>query len=162
MSDQATTLYEGLFLLDQQAVATDFTGAIDALKTILGRSNAEIEALAKWDERKLAYEIKGQRRGTYLIALFRCPGAGIAKIERDCNLSETVMRCLIVRGDNYGQTEIDLLKQESEALIAEAKLRTEQAEAEATTEANTPAPAAPVAEEAPAEAEAEAPAATES
>jgi len=141
MSDQSATLYEGLFLLDQQAVATDFAGAIDELKSLLNRSEVDLVTLVKWDERKLAYDIKGQRRGTFLLALFRCPGAAIAKIERDCTLSDHVLRCLIIRGDAYGDTEIELLQKDADALRAEARMRAEQGEAgEDQPEAEAAAP----------------------
>jgi len=150
MPESTDTLYEGLFLLDQQAVATDFSGAIDELKNILNRSSVDLVTLVKWDERKLAYDIKGQRRGTYLLALFHCPGSAIAKIDRDCTLSDTILRNLILRGDAYGETEIELLKQDADALVAEAKMRAEQGSEEAP--AAEPASEAP-AEDAPAEEE---------
>jgi len=149
--DSTAPLYEGLFLLDQQAVATDFAGAIDDLKALLERSEVDLITLVKWDERKLAYDIKGQRRGTFLLALFRCDGSQISRIERACNLSDTVLRCLIIRGDAYGETEIELIKQDADALVAEAKLRAEQAEA-GEQQDDTPAQA-PAAEEAPIETE---------
>ena len=36
----------------------------------------KILVIKKWDERKLAYEINGQKRGTYIIAYFTAPGDG--------------------------------------------------------------------------------------
>ena len=55
----------------------------------------QIIVIKKWDKRKLAYEIKGQKRGLYIIAYFTAPGAAVAAIERDVNLSEQVLRVLV-------------------------------------------------------------------
>jgi small subunit ribosomal protein S6 len=115
-------LYEGLFLMNQSTVASDFTGAMDHLKQIFDRAEAEVIVLDKWDERKLAYEIEGQKRGTFFLAIFRARGTQIANIERDCNLSELVLRNIIIRGDHLGEPELELAKKGVKAMI-EAKLR---------------------------------------
>ena len=54
--------YEAMFLLSQ-AVAADLSSAIEHIKELIARANGEIIALRKWDERRLAYEIAGQKRG---------------------------------------------------------------------------------------------------
>jgi small subunit ribosomal protein S6 len=62
--------------------------------------------LKKWDERKLAYEINKQKRGTYVIAFFKAPGSAVAALERDVNLSEQVLRVLVTRADHLNQEEM--------------------------------------------------------
>jgi ribosomal protein S6 len=115
-------LYEGLFLLNQQAVAGDFNAAVEFVRNVLERAGAQVRLLKKWDERKLAYEIKGQKRGAYLLAYFLVEGVQIANIERDCNLSEVVLRNLIIKAEHVGDTEIDLASRAGEVKV-EAKLR---------------------------------------
>ena len=118
-------LYEGLFLMGQAAGA-DINAATDDVKQILERSQAEVILLRRWDERKLAYAIKGQRRGTYLLALFRVDGVQIANIERDCNLSDEILRVMILRADHMGQIEIDRAIEDSKVNATEGKLREEE------------------------------------
>jgi len=122
MVESSRQLYEGLFLLNQAAVAGDFGGCVDHLKEILERAGAEILLLKKWEERKLAYEIKGQRRGSFLLAYFHAPGEGLSRIERDCNLSERVIRSLVIRADHVGEVELEVARKDGD-LLAETVLR---------------------------------------
>lgn len=160
MTDTATTtemeLYEGLFLFSLQETEGDTNAALEALKSILDRAEAEIVTLSKWDERKLAYEIKGQRRGLYLLTHFRARGSQIANIERDVNLSEMLLRCLIIKGDHIGETEMDTFKEAAAKSADEVALRAAAAEDTDPAPAEAPAAEAPAADPAPAEAPAEA------
>jgi small subunit ribosomal protein S6 len=134
MADAKTVLYEGMFLINQQT-GGDLAESLDFIREILTRANAEIVVLRKWDERRLAFPIEGQKRGLYILALFRVPGVQIANIERDCNLSEKVMRAMMIRADHLGETEIELAVKEAEKTATEVKLREGDAAASPSTEA---------------------------
>ena len=108
MSDSTPVLYEALFLVNQTALATDAEGTIAHVQEMLDRAEAETLTLQQWDERKLAYPIEGQKRGTFLIAYFKARPTQIANIERDCNLSEQVLRVMFVRADHMGEVELNL------------------------------------------------------
>ncbi len=144
MADQP--LYEGLFLMSQESTG-DLSGSLEMVQGILDRAEAETLVLRKWDERKLAYPIKGQKRGLFLLALFRVNGVQIANIERDCNLSDEVVRVMFTRADHMGEVEIEAEVKEGQATRDEAKLKADAAE-----DANTAADAeAAPAEDQPAE-----------
>ncbi|MEM9884136.1 MAG: 30S ribosomal protein S6 [Planctomycetota bacterium] len=106
MPDPTPKLYEGLFLMSQPAITAGLGSAIDTVRGMLDRAEAEVVTLVRWEERKLAYPIDGQKRGTFLISLFRVAPTQIANIERDCNLSEDVLRVMMTRADHMGETEI--------------------------------------------------------
>ena len=142
VSNDRKYYYEAMFLLGQ-AVAADLGGAVAHINEVLARGHAEVVALKKWDERRLAYEIKGQKRGTYILAYFKAEAKNLAHIERDCNLSEKIMRTLIVRADQYTPEEIASFDGRKE-LEVEIKLRGERA-AQTATESAAPA-AAPASE----------------
>ncbi len=146
MSENPTVLYEGLFLMGQSAGA-DMTSALAHVREVLDRAEAEVITLAKWDERKLAYEIKGQKRGTYILSLFKARGTQIANIERDCNLSEQIIRAMIVRGDHIGEIEIEHARADAQTAADEQAVRGEDtppdADAKADDQNQTPVAAAP-------------------
>ncbi|MCZ6834389.1 MAG: 30S ribosomal protein S6 [Planctomycetota bacterium] len=123
MSDQRINTYEGLFLFPQSA-AGDLQGALDHLKQILAKAEVEIISLSKWDERRLAYEIKGNKRGIYFLTFFKADASKIQGIERDCNLSEQLLRIMITRADNIPQEMIDAAEGQ-EKLSDEIRLRAE-------------------------------------
>jgi small subunit ribosomal protein S6 len=141
MSEKRYYNYEAMFLIGQ-SVAADLAGVIQHINEILARGNAEVIAMRKWDERRLAYEIRGQKRGLYILVYFRAPGSDVAHIERDCNLSEKILRTLILRADHLTMEEMTAADGRKE-LEAEARLRAERPATPA------PAPAAVGAEAAP-------------
>ena len=132
MSDSTPVLYEALFLVNQSALATDSEGATAHVQEMLDRAEAETLTLTRWDERKLAYPIEGQKRGTFLIAYFKARPTQIANIERDCNLSEQVLRVMFIRADHMGEAELKLALEGASitaaAQDAEPVEQTEQAE----------------------------------
>ena len=123
-----TYLYEGLFLMSQSEIASDPAGATAHVQDMLDRVEASTRAMHKWDERKLAYPVEGQKRGTYLLAYFDARPSQIANIERDCNLSEMVMRVMMTRCDHMGEDEVA-------AAIAGEPLNQEEEETKAPVEA---------------------------
>jgi ribosomal protein S6 len=97
-----TRLYEGMFLVSSSRAARDWEGTLKTIRTILERADCRIVSMDKWDERRLAYDIKGHGRGTYILSFFEADARKIKGIERDVLLSDRILRALILRG-NYGQ-----------------------------------------------------------
>lgn len=128
MADRTPKLYEGLFLMNQQAIQSDLQNGIDTIRGMLDRAGAEVIALGRWDERRLAYEIGGQKRGLFLLSMFRVDPVQIANIERDCNLAEEVMRVLMLRADHYGEAELAHIQQDTQAQMFEHDEEPEQEE----------------------------------
>ena len=79
----AANVYECLFLLDTTKVAGDVPAATKQIHTILERHHCEILASRPWDERRLAYPIKGHKKGLYYLTYFRSEGKNITPIERE-------------------------------------------------------------------------------
>ena len=92
-------VYECMFLLDTNKVAGDVSAAAKQLHAVLDRSQAEVLASRPWDERRLAYPVKGHKKGLYYLIYFRTEGKNIASIERDCALNEMILRAMILNID---------------------------------------------------------------
>jgi len=91
--------YEAMFLIDP-TFAADVTNAENEVRRIMERSGADLILMGKWDERKLAYPIKRRKRGCYVLAYFRADPSRIKEIERDCQLSEHVLRVLVTHAES--------------------------------------------------------------
>ena len=102
-------LYEAMFLVDSAEAASNWDGINKLIMSIMEKAGAEIVSMKKWDERKLAYTIKKQTRGTYILCYFRADGVKIGDIERDVRLSERIMRVLILKAEHL--TEEDIAKE---------------------------------------------------
>src|SRR4051794_36530767 len=92
-------VYECMFLLDTNKVAGDTATTMKQLHGILERNQAEVLISRPWDDRKLAYPIKGHKKGLYHLTYFRTDGKNLATIERDFALNETILRTLILYVD---------------------------------------------------------------
>ena len=139
-------LYEGMFLINPAEIGSNISTATDLVQQILDRAEAEAVAIFKWDDRKLSYEIKNQKRGLYMLACFKADGSKIAGIERDVNLSENMTRCMVLRADHIGETELKEAMERQEKTRSEAKTQSQEAAAaasakEAKEAAEAPAPA---------------------
>lgn len=129
MAEERVGVYEATFLIGQ-AAAADLAAAVDHVRELLRRASAEVIAMRKWDERRLAYEIDKQKRGVFILCYFRAPTGSITGLERDCNLSETILRAMVLRADHL--TEEEMVAQDArQALDDEARLRSEEARRQA-------------------------------
>jgi small subunit ribosomal protein S6 len=117
--------YEVMFLIGQ-AQAADLSGVIDHINEIFSRSGIEVIAMRKWDERRLAYEIRKQKRGLYILAYMKAPAKNMPAFERDCNLSERILRVMVIRADHLTLEEMQAADAR-EDLHAEAKMRATRA-----------------------------------
>lgn len=100
-----TRTYEGMFLVD--AGKSDFEAAAKPIRNILDRSQAEILSIKPWDEKRLAYQIRGRRRALYVLTYFKVDPASASDIERHCDLSEEILRVLILRHDDLTDERIN-------------------------------------------------------
>jgi small subunit ribosomal protein S6 len=90
--------YEGLFLFDS-AVVRDWSSTEAEVKRLMERIGAVLLVCVKFDERKLAYEIRRRKRGTYVLTYFDADQNRIGELERDAQLSEVILRALVLRRD---------------------------------------------------------------
>jgi len=95
----AANVYECMFLLDTNKVAGDVKAAAQQLHGILERNHAEMLASRPWDERRLTYPVKNHKKGLYYLTYFRSEGKNLINIERDCALSELILRQLMLKID---------------------------------------------------------------
>jgi len=100
-------LYEGMFLVDSAQTGADWEGVITTIRTILRKAEAEIVSLRKWDDRRLAYDINGKSRGTYILCYFKADGERIQEIEKAVQLSEQIMRVLILSAEHLTADDIE-------------------------------------------------------
>lgn len=100
-------LYEGMFLVDSAEAGTNWDGVIGTIRKILERAKAEIVSIRKWDDRRLAYDIRGVSRGTYILCYFRADGQKIQDIEKSVQLSERIMRVLILNAEHMTAEEME-------------------------------------------------------
>jgi small subunit ribosomal protein S6 len=108
--------YEGMFLVDPVAHGADPEGVEKAVYGLLEKHGAKVRQFEKWDDRKLAFEIKGHRRGVYLLAHFEMPGDKVTPFRTECSLTETILRHLVMRLEDDITTHLEKVAKYSEKM----------------------------------------------
>ncbi len=91
--------YEAMFLFDP-TFGSSFDKCEAEIQRLMDRAEGEVILCRKWDERRLAYRIKGRKRGVYALTFFRAPAEKIVPLERDVQLSEVILRVLVLRAED--------------------------------------------------------------
>ena len=135
-------LYEGMFIISDTVAGADWEAAVKHVEDLLKNRGAEILKSEKWEDRKFAYKLKGHKRGAYLLVYFNAPTDSISLIKRDFELSDNVLRTLIVRVDKVGES-----KPEEVAEKPVEKIQASGDSADTKNEEVSSAPSEPVASE---------------
>ena len=107
------TLYEGMFLLDNAVVREDWKKAKAVVSDAVAKHGGAVQTSRRFDERRLAYTIRGKNRATYLLAYFEIGGDGLPALRRELELSERVLRYLILRVEQIPGPELELSQAEN-------------------------------------------------
>ncbi|MBL9086429.1 MAG: 30S ribosomal protein S6 [Planctomycetia bacterium] len=116
-----TREYEAMFLLDNAAAVADWDGTSGIVDQLLTKYGAEIVHKEKWDERKLAYEIRGHKRATYYLVYFKAASDVAAKVTADASLNDKIVRMLILTLDEPIADHIKKRAEERERLAEESR-----------------------------------------
>ena len=92
-------VYEGMFILDPTKYARDPAGSAQQVADLITSNGGTMLAARLWDERKLAYPIKGHKKGVYWLTYFRMDGPNLATLERQCEITDDIIRKLVLRVD---------------------------------------------------------------
>jgi len=102
-------LYEGMFVIDAARAAREWEETLSTVTSVLEKHGASMEKGWRFDERKLAYPITRVRRGVYLLQYFNADPQSITDMREDLNLSEAVLRYMILRVDAEASPETPTL-----------------------------------------------------
>ncbi len=98
--------YEAMFLFDPN-FGNSFEKCESEVRRLMERAQAEVLYCRKWDERRLAFRIKGRKRGVYTLVYFKAPPDRIVPLERDAKLAEHILRLLVTRADGVTSEQME-------------------------------------------------------
>jgi len=94
------SVYEGMFILDSGKYSRDPGGVAQQVTDLLQQFGGTVLASRLWDERKLAYPIKGHKKGVYWLTYFRMPTGNLVGLERQCEITDDILRKLVLKVDD--------------------------------------------------------------
>ncbi len=89
--------YELMLVLRPDAPDERASAVIDRTTRYVVGEGGQIIKVAPWGRRRLAYPIARYREGSYHIIVFESPAEAIAELERSLQITEDVLRYLVVR-----------------------------------------------------------------
>jgi small subunit ribosomal protein S6 len=97
-------LYEHMLIARQDISAQQVDALATHLKTIIENEGGKVEKQEYWGLRTLAYRIKKNRKGHYVLLNVNAPGNAIFELERQLKINEDVLRFMTVRVNAFEQS----------------------------------------------------------
>ncbi|OEU79698.1 MAG: 30S ribosomal protein S6 [Desulfobacterales bacterium C00003060] len=112
--------YETLYILHPELSEEQRQPLFDKLTGLMSADHGMLVKLDEWGNRKLAYEIKKQTRGYYVLMEFCGDGPLVKEIERNMRLDDRILKYLTVLTDKAvdaeaAKAEIETAKAETQA-----------------------------------------------
>jgi len=101
----------------------DLDKATGKVQKILADNKAKIINADNWGKRKLAYPIARQTFAVYIFYTVEMPGENVHRIEKDFNITDEIIRFLIIRPDLKAAAKAEVLKVEKAKKAAERSER---------------------------------------
>ena len=89
--------YEILVIFDPRPTEEEVTALLTRLGDNLKGLGAEVGKTESWGKRRLTYDIRKQREGTYAVIEAKAEPAVVREFERQLRLNEQVLRFLSTR-----------------------------------------------------------------
>ena len=105
-------LYEHLLIARQDISAQQVDALATHLKTIVEGEGGKVEKQEYWGLRSLAYRIKKNRKGHYVLLNINAPAKAVQELERQLKINEDVLRCLTVKVDQFEQSNSNKARRE--------------------------------------------------
>lgn len=95
----AANVYEGMFILEANRFGRDPEAVSNQIPAMIEKFGGEMLVSRLWEERRLAYPIKGQRKGTYWLTYFRLDSLKLGELRRQCQITDDILRVLFLKVD---------------------------------------------------------------
>ncbi|WP_424810800.1 30S ribosomal protein S6 [Roseococcus sp. YIM B11640] len=90
-------LYECVFIARNDVTQQQVEAIADHIATTLGEQGGEVQKREYWGLRGLAYKVKKNRKGHYMLLGINAPAAAMQEVERQLGLHEDVLREMTLR-----------------------------------------------------------------
>ncbi len=114
MMAKKNNCYEGMFLFKVKDAKEGWDGLVEYVEKMVKAVGGTVASAIKCEEKKLAYDIKGHSRAAYMLVHFEAPPSGIDSMISSCNLSDRVLRVLILKDEKGTKVEVPKKKEEAD------------------------------------------------
>ena len=90
-------VYEAMLIFDSNRFVRNPDKLPKEVEEMITSKGGEVLISRLWEDRKLAYPIRGQRKGTYWLIYFRANPGQIKNLNRQCEINENILRQLVLK-----------------------------------------------------------------
>lgn len=107
-------LYEHVFIARQDVSATQVENITADFSKIIEDNDGKVAKSEYWGLKGLAYRIKKNRKGHYVMLHLDAPHAAVAEMERQVRLNEDILRYMTVRVEELEEGQSVVLRSKAE------------------------------------------------
>lgn len=101
------TKYESVLIARQDLGASQVSSLVDNLKQVITDQGGEVVRVDNWGLKNLAYRIKKNRKGHYVLLNIAAPAQAVAEYERIMRVNEDIIRYMTVKVDEFSEVSAD-------------------------------------------------------
>ena len=116
--------YETIFIVPADLLEDETNALIDRYRSLFIKNKGIVVKVEKWGKRKLAYEIKKQIRGFYVLMDLVSEHAAITELERNFKIDDKILKFMTVKKEEQVIRE-DIEKEMAAAAPAAAAAESE-------------------------------------
>jgi small subunit ribosomal protein S6 len=90
-------LYECVFIARNDVTQQQVETIAEQMAAVIGEAGGEVKKREYWGLRGLAYRVKKNRKGHYMLLGIEAPPAAMQEVERQLGLNEDVLREMTIR-----------------------------------------------------------------
>ena len=127
--------YEVMYVIDPTLEDSARTELINRFSDLVKKNGGEVDRVDEWGKRRLAYAIQYKTEGYYVLMYIKAPADLPREIERNMQISDSVLRYLTVRYEG----ELPAKREPLKPYVARDAAPVEAAPAEEAPAAEAPA-----------------------
>ena len=99
--------YESVLIARQDLGASQVSSIVEDLTNVIKKEGGEVVRVDNWGLKNLAYRIKKNRKGHYVVLNIAAPASAIAEYERVMRINEDVIRYMKIRVEEFSSVNSD-------------------------------------------------------
>jgi small subunit ribosomal protein S6 len=113
--------YEALYIISTSIEDDGIQTIVNDVESLVTKQGGTIVRSENWGRRKMAYEVKKQSEGNYVLLRFQASPEFVARLESYFKLSEAIIRYIVVHFDEHTlQLEAEQQRRREEEIRASA------------------------------------------
>jgi len=93
--------YESVLIARQDLGSSQVNNIVSELGNIIKKEGGEVVRIDNWGLKTLAYRVKKNRKGHYVLMNISAPAAAIAEFERIMRFNEDIIRYMTIRVESF-------------------------------------------------------------